>query len=630
MNKKFLYGIGLFIVGLMALGLAINTIGLLIGNQHPLNSMIIIPLFVIIVITLGLFNKKRIKNWIASWNIRFPISVWLLILLPILAIAGAELVNATNNNLVLMIMLPLIVIVPVVCMFTKLIPSKYWGFAIWMMALSVLLHRALISQYLSGTDNIIELICSRITYNNEAWRTLTNWYSGYNTVLSITILPTMFSRIYSINVMWVFKVVFPVLLSFVPVIVYEIVKTQFKDKIALLSAFFIMAVYTFFTVTIMSDKQLIATILLAVFLLMLLNKEKWHWLAIIGLGICVSHYATAILFVGLFIVVALVMRKKSYIIISLVLAVITYAWYKLQGNGIVANQMSSISQSVGSVGSKDGMSNEIVRLFTQGTPYLPPVLIGLYVISQIAIIVGFIIAIFKKMLKLEYAVLSVIFLGLLGLELVLPRLSNIIGLERIYIYCMMILAPFVFVAIYKFTGWIFIAVLFISLFFLYNVGFINQLQGKPLSDSIALSPDRTDLPLFTAKELDGAKWLLDKQENIYSDNFGQYTFYYLGISDIETLRVSNNVLFFKLIDGKPEVVTLDGMTIGSYIFLRKVNIDNNELTLHIYKLNEEGTVQYSINDLGDFTQVINSSKIVYENSDCKILQTTVSYESKLQ
>ena len=96
-----------------------------------------------------------------------------------------------------MIMLLLIVIVPIVCMFTKLIPSNYWGFAIWMMALSVLLHRALISQYLSGTDNIIELICSRITYNNEAWRTLTNWYSGYNTVLSITILPTNWVTIFT-------------------------------------------------------------------------------------------------------------------------------------------------------------------------------------------------------------------------------------------------------------------------------------------------------------------------------------------------------------------------------------------------------------------------------------------------
>jgi len=613
----------------MVLGLAINTIGLLIKNEHPLSSVIIIPLFVIIVVILCLINKKRVYNWFKSFQ-PIPKVVIALLILPIMTIAGTELMNMTGDNVMLMIMIPLIVVVPIICMFTKLIPSKYWGFAIWMMSLSVLLHRALISPYLSGTDNIIELICFRITYNNEAWRTLTNWYSGYNTVLSITVLPAMISRIFFINGMWIFKVVFPVFLSFVPVMVYEIVKTQFKEKVAFLSAFFIMSIYTFFTVTIMSDKQLIATILLAVFLLMLLDKEKWYWLAIIGFGICVSHYATAIMFVGLFIVISLVMRKKSYIIISVLLGIITFAWYKLQGNGIVANQMSSISQSVGSVGSKDGMSNEIVRLFTQGTPYLPPVLIGLYVISQIAIIVGFIIAIFKKMLKLEYAVLSVIFLGLLGLELVLPRLSNIIGLERIYIYCMMILAPFVFVAIYKLKGWIFIAVLFISLFFLYNVGFINQLQGKPLSDSIALSPDKTDLPLFTAKELDGAKWLLDKQENIYSDNFGQYTFYYLGISDIETLRVSNNVLFFKLIDGKPEVVTLDGMPIGSYIFLRKVNIDNSELTLHIYKLNEEGTVQYSINDLGNFTSIINSAKTVYENSDCKILQTTVSYESKLQ
>ena len=341
---------------------------------------------------------------------------------------------------------------------------------------------------------------------------------------------------------------------------------------------------------------------------------------------------------ALFIGVAIILRKKYIFIVACLMAVITVVWYKVQGNGVVVSQFTTIGQSViattnssYNVG-QDGITNEVVRLFTKGTAYLPPLLIVLYVIRQIMIVVSFVILAWRHFIKkirdvrLEYLALACMLLMLLGLELVLPKLSDLIGLERIYLYCMMVLSPLVFIAISRFKKWWLIAsVVFVSLFFLMNIGFINQLINKPLSDSISLS-NNADYPVFTTKEMQGAQWLLDNSTNqeICSDNYAQYVFYYSNISITNISRVNENVLVFKLENEMP--VVINDIPQGSFIYLRKSNLVNDDLTLHYYNVNVEGTIAYPMDDLGNFKKLLDSSKVVYSNSDCQILQTTADYQ----
>ena len=206
-----------------------------------------------------------------------------------------------------------------------------------------------------------------------------------------------------------------------------------------------------------------------------------------------------------------------------------------------------------------------------------------------------------------------------------PKLSSYFGVERIYLYAMMILAPFVFVAITKFKWWGIISVAFVGIFFLLNVGFINQLQGKPLSDSIALSPKSCDFPIFTSNELDGAKWAINTNEPIYGDNYSRFIFYYLNVPNTWE-RMESNVLAFRL-NGDNAVVT-NNIPVGSYIYLRKYNLESNELTLLYYQQPVQGTMEFLVNSLGDFKTVIYSAKIIYQNSDCEILQTTIGYKGE--
>jgi uncharacterized membrane protein len=633
-TKKILYGVGLLTVYLMLLGLAINYIGKWIGVAHPLNSWVVLAIFWASIAVFVGINKKRIKNWIRSWNIKsIPISIWFLISLPVMAIVGAELVNAIGNNIILMIMIPLIVVVPVLCMFTKLIPKKYWAFAIWMMALSVILHRALITPYLFGSDNIYELSCFRAVYSSGVFPTQSIISSGvYSTVLSITILPTMIAKIIGISGVWVFKLVFPLMLSLVPVAVYELVKKQFKENIALLSSFLVMSVYTFFTVMLMTDKQLVATVLFAIFFLMLFDSvdNKVFLLGILGLGVILAHYGTAILFIVLLVGVAIVLRKKSYIIMTAILGILAFFWYKFEGNGQTVSAVVWLGQTA-ITSSSNEIGNIVSRLLHFGSTYLSPEVLVLYGLSQIGIVTGFIIVAWHKFIKkdfdikIEYLAVAFIFLALLGLELVIPKLSSYFGVERIYLYAMMILVPFMFVAIARIKWWGIISVIFVGMFFLMNVGFINQLQREPLSNSIALSPKTCDFPIFTSNELDGAKWAINTNQPIYGDNYSRFIFYYLNVPNTWE-RMENNVLEFRL-NGDNAIVTND-VPVGSYIYLREFNLESKKLTLLYYRQPIQGTMEFSINSLGDFTQVINSAKVIYQNNDCEILQTTIGYKGE--
>ena len=73
-------------------------------------------------------------------------------------------------------------------------------------------------------------------------------------------------------------------------------------------------------------------------------------------------------------------------------------------------------------------------------------------------------------------------------------------------------------------------------------------------------------------------------------------------------------------------VVINDIPQGSFIYLRKSNLVNDDLTLHYYNVNVEGTIAYPMDDLGNFKKLLDSSKVVYSNSDCQILQTTADYQ----
>jgi len=224
--------------------------------------------------------------------------VLFLCLIPFMAVLGTYLVNFQHTNILLMLMMIIIALVTLLICFDKFIPAKLYPLAIWVFAISVIYHNTLISMYLGIYDVFMEYRVVDLVINELLW----DWTTGGagNAVLSNVILAPVFYHICDLGLAWVFKIVYPLLFSLVPLGVYTIFQKEFDDKIAFLSCFLVISVVTFYTTIPSTTKQAIAEIfLMMMFMVMLdknMNKLKKSFLLIIAtISLIVSHYGTSYL-----------------------------------------------------------------------------------------------------------------------------------------------------------------------------------------------------------------------------------------------------------------------------------------------------------------------------------------------
>ena len=266
--RTILYSIGISICFLMFFGFAMNLVLPRIGIPNPMGKLpIILSVFIaqsFLCVIAFLRDQKFVATNRINWDWLYSPVVYVLILLPLLAVLGAQLVNIYDSNILLMCLMILLVIIPIILIFKKFLPAKYYGLAIWVIALSLLLHRSLISQFLWGADIVGEYAAFRMVEMNSIWLpNAPNLIVAYNVTLSVTILPVMLSKLTGIQGLWIFKLIFPMIFSFVPLAIYEMLRMQFSETTAFLAAFFAMSLYTFYTTFLQVDKQLLATLLLA-------------------------------------------------------------------------------------------------------------------------------------------------------------------------------------------------------------------------------------------------------------------------------------------------------------------------------------------------------------------------------
>src|SRR4030043_803331 len=98
-------------------------------------------------------------------------------------------------------------------------------------------------------------------------------YGRYNAMLSITILPTVYSNMLGIDETWVFKIIYPLIFALVPVGLYLLWQPYIGKKLSFIAAFVFMAQSTFFTEMIALNRQMIGELFFVLLLLVLLNKE---------------------------------------------------------------------------------------------------------------------------------------------------------------------------------------------------------------------------------------------------------------------------------------------------------------------------------------------------------------------
>lgn len=300
--EYFSYMIGLSLSFLIFEGLAINTLLPMLDISKPLSDtplLIGLNLLILTLIPIAYFKNKNLNLEIKPPNIS-PLNWALLgssLLFPALSIFGANILNNDGTNFVAISMIIGIAIyIPLLTILRKKINEKIYPLIILAISVSLLLSYSLRSWHILGWDINEEFKMFQLTKQNLQW-TSANAKSIYNTCLSLTILPTILQSITKISDENIFKIIYPIIFSLVPLNIYLISRRYTTYFFSYLISFFFMAQQMFYLQLPAVARQEIGFLFFSTMILVLFNKTiapllKNILFLIFGLSLIVSHYST--------------------------------------------------------------------------------------------------------------------------------------------------------------------------------------------------------------------------------------------------------------------------------------------------------------------------------------------------
>ena len=567
----FVFAAGFSIAFLMFSGLIINQFGVLVGISFPLSTL---PLSLFInTLVLGAAavaylrrGNKTIDNLAPKLSIHPAYGI--LALIPLLSIIGTYFVNTTGNSFYLLLMILSIALVAVVVAFYEKSTNVY-AFAIFMIALALLFQTSLISNYILpyGGDVPAEFYVFKTTQMHSLWNPVFQVASDqnfgrFNAMLSITILPTIYSNMLGMDPTWVFKIIYPMIFALVPLGLYVLWQRYIGKKSAFLAVFLFMAQATFFTEMTALNRQMIAELFFVLLLLVILNKKlkletKFLTFAIFSFALIVSHYGIALIFLFLIFVAwafsLFYLKKRSFNLqFSMVLffSVALFGWYIYTSGGTVFDSLMSFTNYV--TGQLGGFLNPASRGdtvltglgLTQSPSFLNTVSRGFAYITEIFIAIGIIGLLLRKTrftFDRDFSLFSLVAAAFLVALTVVPGLANTLDMTRFYHILLMLLAPFCIVGMWTLVQFVFkhekkivVALLVVAVlvpYFLFQTNFVFEV-AKTESWSIPLSGYRMNpMQLYgsygyiDSYSVYGAEWVYNNvpyQYNLLGDN-GLYT-----------------------------------------------------------------------------------------------------------
>jgi uncharacterized membrane protein len=596
--KTAVYSIGVSLAFLMLFGLLLNTLWALLGFAEPLSTVdlvFLINLFTFFLFPFAYFQQDKQENQPAPKPPQKPSGVTIfLIALPFLTILGAELANFYSNTAVLMLLTAVVSIFGVLVFWRRLVPSQIFPFVLLSIAVFLLLGTSLASNYVVGVDVQFETYFARLTTLNAYWNPAIQY--PYNGMLSVTVLPTVFSQFMNIDATWLFKIGYPIIYAFVPVALFLAYKKQTNAVIAFLAVFFFMSMDTFYLQMLGLARQMIAEVFFALTILLLvedrLSLDKRRALFVVfGVGLIVSHYALGYIFM-FFMLATLAFARffkrpndTSPPLITPVMAggliLVALGWdlfvapSAFNSLEIFARYVSSQIMSLAPVPGVSGLLPVYLSPLHDISKYLFLLLQGLIVVG----VLGLFIRRKQSRFSREYTAMCIASFIILILTLLVPSFASAgLNVTRFYHVALFVLAPLCltgatlivgtlariknFVSPPKIAGyrmlshtfkklWVLLVAVLLVLFFLFQTGFVYELTNDSSPTSFALSKNRSaDWTVYLhqlniePQEVSAAQWLSsheNQQLPVYADFGAKYLASY-GMIPFDEIRVFDPAL----------------------------------------------------------------------------------------
>lgn len=249
---EFSLSVSLSIAFIMFVGLLANTLYPLLGISAPLSALP--SLVTVSVLTLAIFTfsqRKEIGNnsdtllqlLHAKIDTEGAILCAVSILLLSLSIVGA----LYDSVFLLVSVIAGIAAIFITSIFLyKRIPSSYYTFVLFAVSLSLLLQTSLISKHIMGYDifgeySVFESVRAAGHWTPPGIILSTSSSADVNSILSTTILPTVYSTVLNLNGELILKIIYPFIFCFVPIFLFKTYEAQLGKIVGLLSVLFFIA-----------------------------------------------------------------------------------------------------------------------------------------------------------------------------------------------------------------------------------------------------------------------------------------------------------------------------------------------------------------------------------------------------
>lgn len=628
--ETILLSIGSSIGFVMLLGVILNGLGLLNLISQPLSTVTITIVFNILIILLGLLSYLTNKDFriIHLNNLRKIPNLLSYLILPLLALIGVLFVLVLGNN---MLLIAVMIAIPIVFISVLLRsnPSYHYPIFIFAVALVLLLSTTLTTKYVYWDDIQVEYRAFMDTKNLliQDWQ----WQPGSfvelqsdKSMASVTILPTIYSNLMNIEPNLVFKVIFPIIASLIPLGLYLLYQIHWSKKIAFISAIFFTSNYVYFQTISVHAKPMIAEFFFVLLFFIILKyknikKGKWALFMLFVFSLFVSHYSLSYLYIFLILLTFLfgfffskgTVKKFSSSVVSFSF-ILAFFWYLYLSVGPFEeftragrNILRTFIAEFTNLGARENQVQQLIGI--AATPsFLHDIARYVQIFVLGLIFIGFIMLIIhlkKDKIGSEYFLFTFLNLGIMFSSILIPSFSSNLGISRLYNFSLIFLSPlFVLGANVffkkilnvrirnkpslkekKMKFCVILTSIVLITFYVFQTGLLYELSSDPVPTSFALSKYKMENSTVLINENDvfSVKWIsVYGSENIWiwTDTWsvGHVWTSYSSIGR-DTLLLLSNTTSPQIMFGSYVNEPLPINTNISYIFLSQRSIQDKKI-----------------------------------------------------
>ena len=567
--ESLIYSIAASLGLLMFFGLLLNSIYLVLHEIMPkpfTESTFTTGFVVFLIVSTFLFRKTgkqpRLPSWKSLEEILSPLPLFMLLLV-ILGVLSGILARYSNNFLALLL-LPIVAIIPLAAITYFNLTSKYCSIIIWGISAFLVFQTIMMPIFIKNEDAIHEYYIANLTLSHGFWNP--SFGQIRNAMLQLTMLHPIYSLVCGISLLEEFRIIHPLLLSVMPVALYQIFSKQFSQRTAFLSVCLYVFLHPFFTVLAQNTRTGSALLFTTIFVLLNsdshINSFTRSILSIIIMfGLIVSHYGVAYIFMFMLITAYILMHlvnirhetllQKSFLSLTMVIFffVLLQGWYLYTASSkpftflnatFIDRVLLAIKDFLTPVSGAGYIATIPLSSFTYNFIKIEALII--IVFSSIGILTILTKLFFSSKRKIAsaldihrlqelYFYLSVTAILLLLIAFLAPA-TGAIGVNRIFMISGLFIVPFFIIGLQALSApasklaisdskLLKAVSLFLAFMLLVNSGFLattvfHERSPRPILDKQRILKEGSDLELFhffkvecPNRDLQASKWLAE-------------------------------------------------------------------------------------------------------------------------